>query len=301
MKIFFNFIFLLLARGSQLFIPLIVTPHLIQVLGINAFGEISFALSFCLYFGSIIQFGFDVSSTRDIARSYLTDQCSLAVIFNKTLFSALFLSIILFPVLQILETLLKFDQDIRTLCNLMYFYTAFQSLNPIWFFQGIEKMEIITIMRLFTALLTISGTLFFVQSSSDILVYPFIVAMLSGFSFFIALLIIRFHHKVAIKYPGNISILSNLASSKNEFLMQFMPNLYNNSLTFFLGIFSVDFVAAGLYAAGKKTVDLAISIGMLINSSFYPSLSRNISNHRRLVLIMSIASLSLLVFFNLFA
>jgi PST family polysaccharide transporter len=140
-----NFASLTVLRGFQFLIPLITLPYLVRTIGIENFGLVNFALSLGLYFGAIIQFGFGITATREIAR-YRDDPVRLTQIYSATLSATMILAVIS----AVLFTFIVLSvEKFNTHLNLYLFtlaFIVFQSLFPIWFFQGMEKMKYITFL-----------------------------------------------------------------------------------------------------------------------------------------------------------
>ena len=56
----------LLQVGNYL-VPIAILPYLTRVLGVDGFGRIGFAAAFTMYFVLIVEWGFNLSSTRDVS------------------------------------------------------------------------------------------------------------------------------------------------------------------------------------------------------------------------------------------
>ena len=64
-----TFLALLLVRGFAVLGPLIVMPFLVKTIGLEGWGMISFATATASFGGAVVQFGFSVSATAQVART----------------------------------------------------------------------------------------------------------------------------------------------------------------------------------------------------------------------------------------
>ncbi len=273
-----NFFALSVLRGFQFLIPLITLPYMIRTIGIDKFGLVNFALSVGLYFGAIIQFGFGITAVREIAR-HRGDAVKIEQIYSATLtFSVLLalISVVLFTFM-----VLSFD-EFNNYLNL-YIYTiafiVFQSLFPIWFFQGMEKMKYITFLSLGTNVMFLISLFAFVKQEDDFILVPLINAIAAFITFIIAIILINKQFKVNFTRPKIQEIKSIYKNSYHAFINQLAPNLYNNSGIFLLGLFGNN-TLAGLYSAATKVIDAMGSPAYILSNLFLPLLSRDLKKHK---------------------
>ena len=66
-KIIENFSYLSLLKFFSLLFPLITYPYLLRILGFEIYGGIIFAQSITMFIGIVINFGFNITGTKDIA------------------------------------------------------------------------------------------------------------------------------------------------------------------------------------------------------------------------------------------
>ncbi|KAA0875738.1 oligosaccharide flippase family protein [Nitrincola tapanii] len=288
-----NFFSLSVLRGFQFLIPLITLPYLIRTIGIENFGLVNFALSLGLYFGAIIQFGFGVTATREIARNR-DKKAKLEQIYSATLSA----SILLAGVAAVLFTLIvisfeKFSSNLD-----LYLFTlafvVFQSLFPVWFFQGMEKMKYITFLTLGSSGLFLISLFVFIKQESDFVLVPLLQAFLALLIFILAIVLVKKEFKVNFKMPKLQEVKSIYQSGHHAFVSQLAPNLYNNSTVFLLGLFTNN-TLVGLYTAATKVIDAVISFAYIISNTFLPYLSRNLQKHKVFQKIMLVSGLFLTV------
>lgn len=288
-----NFLSLIVLRGFQFLIPLVTLPYLVRVVGIEKFGLINFALAFGMYFGAVIQFGFAVTGTREIARNR-HDLEAVKKIFSSTLIASVLLAVICI----IAAVIIVFSFDRFRNDSELYFYSLifviFQSLFPIWFFQGMERMKYITFLSLGSNLIFLSSLFIFVQSVEDYALVVALNAISAACIFLISIFIIKRYFKISFNFPQMDEIKSVYINGYHAFISQLAPNLYNNSSMFLLGLYA-NATTVGLYAAAIKVVEAVISLGYILSNAFLPYISLDITRHHFFKKIMFFSGMSLTI------
>lgn len=272
-----NFASLAVLRGFDFIIPLITLPYLVRVLGVDKFGLINFALSLALYFGAIIQYGFRVTATREVAR-LRTDKHKLSEIYSATLATTLMLAgtsgVFFLAIVLMVE---KFSEYLA-LYLFSVLFVIFQAIFPVWFFQGMERMKFIAYLTLTAKVLSLIGIFTIITAPDQYYFVPLINAVAAFVSFVAASWLIRYHFGIHFCFPNLNQIGTLLSEGRHAFISQLAPNLYNNSSTFLLGFFASNTVV-GYYTAAAKVIDAFNSIGHIVSNTFLPYLSRTIEKH----------------------
>ena len=63
-----NFTWLAILKIIGYLVPLITLPYLSRVIGVDGFGKIAFAAAIMVFIETFVDFGFNYTATRDIAR-----------------------------------------------------------------------------------------------------------------------------------------------------------------------------------------------------------------------------------------
>ncbi|AWW30608.1 flippase [Echinicola strongylocentroti] len=161
-----NFIFLLIIQSSNILITLIVMPLLIQSIGVDQFGLVSLALSVILITNVFVGFGYNLSAPKQVALNQKNKR-KLSDILSNTISSKLVLAVSAALVLLIaVKGLGMFAayQVILTYSLLMLFSEA---TLPVWFFQGMEKMKLVSVANVFSKLLYLTGIVLFIHEPAD--------------------------------------------------------------------------------------------------------------------------------------
>nr|MBN2277841.1 flippase [candidate division Zixibacteria bacterium] len=273
-----NFISLSFLRGINYILPLITLPYLTRILGVEKFGLVMFAQAFVWYFMNISDYGFYLSATREIAVNR-DDRNAVDIIFSSVIFIKLALATAGFLSLGVIVfAFAKFRPDwilYLTTYGMVFGYTIF----PEWFFQGMERMKYITIINLTAKSLFTISIFIFVRRAADYNLVP----ILNSLGFLVAGLIgltVAFRQfKVRLFWPGMENIKGRLKDGFHIFITGLMPQLYNNSATFILGLLTNN-ILVGYYAAASKVMEALNSIIYIISQTFFPYLNRQLSDHR---------------------
>ncbi|WP_397445125.1 oligosaccharide flippase family protein [Polaribacter sp. R77954] len=268
-KIFSNYIYLLLIQGANFILPLIALPYLVITLESEKYGLVMVAQSLAVFFTIIVDFGFNISATREV--SLLKEKKKkLSQFFWDVYSTKLILTVFSFLLLICLISFIdKFKAE-----PLVYIYSfgivVGQAIFPTWFFQGIEKMKMITFINV-AAKTFFTISIFFVVLKPDDFQF---VPILNGLGYIISGLIgFMFSLKyVDFAFPKFNNIKKITKESFNLCVSNFAVNLYSSSNTLILGFFAGDAIA-GIYASMEKLVIATKSIYVPLYQSIFPHLS----------------------------
>lgn len=267
-----NFFSLSILKLVNAILPFVTLPYLIKVLGFQQYGAIVLALSLITYFQAITDYGFNLSATREIAQHRHSNK-QLIYIYNKTMISKIIL--LIFSLLCLCGLILfvpQFRADFLVY-SLMCLMLIGQTLFPEWFFRGVEQMRYITILDLVVKFSFTVGVFVLIKKPEDYWIYP----LLYGAGFFwvsiIAHILIFKKYKINFIFIKLNKILKNLKKSSSLFINQFMPNFYNNTTTFLIGMLLGN-VAAGLFGAIRQITNILSVFNTVISMVFFPYLVR---------------------------
>ncbi|HDL8785172.1 TPA: oligosaccharide flippase family protein, partial [Yersinia enterocolitica] len=161
-----NIFSLLLLQGSNYIIPLLTLPYLTRVLGVEGFGVYSLTLSLAQYFVILIDFGFNLSASKKIAE-HQDDPEYISKIFFETLISKSILCLV-----SIVIVVLLLATNSHAVIQRELIYTVLMligtTLMPVWFFQGIEKLSIVTNLMIVAKLSMLPLFFIFVDNDADV-------------------------------------------------------------------------------------------------------------------------------------
>jgi PST family polysaccharide transporter len=264
-----NYVALLFIQGANFILPLIIFPYLVRTLGSEKYGLVMIAQSVALFLTIIVDFGFNISATREVA-NLKNDKEKLSQFYWNVVSIKLALIIITF--LLLLGLIICVDKfSVDPLVYLFSFGLVLgQAIFPTWFFQGIEKMQVITIVNVVAKLFFTISLFFVVLSPADYEYVPifnglgFVISGLFGFLFSL--------QYVKFVFPKLSQVKEIIENSSSLFFSNFAVSLYTSSNTLILGFFAGDSIA-GVYASMEKLILAIKSMYSPLYQAIFPNLS----------------------------
>ena len=136
-------------HGATYFLPLLAIPLVARVLGPEQWGLLSMFQSFALYTSMLIEYGFGLSGTRDVAR-LRSDAGARAQVLADVTAAKLILLAALCAVITALWFALPLFQEHSRLFGAAVFFAVAQGASVVWYLQGagqtarIAKAEVIS-------------------------------------------------------------------------------------------------------------------------------------------------------------
>jgi len=281
-----NFISLTTLQSISYILPLVVLPYLIRVIGIEKFGLIAFAQALVQYFMILTDYGFSLSATRTIA---LIGE-------HKRKISALFSSVMTVKLifsaasLLILSTILYFVPKFKNdwLVYVLSFGAVIgNTLFPVWFFQGKEKMSYIAIVNVISGLLYAICIFMFVNNSKDYLLVPLLNSLLSIISGILGLYIAFKKFRLEFIFQKYADLKREIKMGWDIFVSILAINIYTTSRVFAVGLLTNN-VLTGYYSLAEKIANYIQTFPMdSFSRAVYPRISHVFAkNKQRAVAIM---------------
>ena len=281
-QLFSNFFSLLTLQGTNYVLPLITFPYLVQVLGVEYFGLLAFATAVIAYFSIIVDYGFNLTATREIS-IHRENKEKIVEIFSAVMTIKIVLMIFSF----ILLSLIVFSFE-RLSSNWEVYLITFgtvigQVLFPIWFFQGMERMKYISYLNIFAKVLFTIAIFVFVKEQSDFYLVPLLTSIGFIFAGIWSLVLIYREFDVKFKWQSISTLKSYFIDGWHIFVSRIYVNIYTTTNIILLGLF-INNTAVGYYSIAEKIV---VAIGGLFqpaNQTIYPYLARKYKENFELFL-----------------
>jgi len=271
--VFTNISYLSLLQVFNLIIPLISYPYLIRVVGADKYGQVVFAQAVVSYFSMAINFGFNISATKDIAINK-NNTIRISKIVSSVYLIKLILWIISFIIVISINYILKSKFEDAMLLIYSFGATFYELLFPQYYFQGSERMKFISILNIVSRVLVL--TLFFIviKHESDYILIPIINAIgftISGIS---SIIILRRVENINFHLPEKEYILKLLRESVPLFLSRFVSFFKDKTNVIFLGAF-VSMRDVAFYDLIAKLLNVTLSVFYSVSQALFPKFTRH--------------------------
>jgi len=245
-------IYMIFLQGLNYTAPLIVFPYLMVVLGAEKFGYIGFSVSIVQYFMLIVDFGFNLTATKRIALNRNNGNELSRIVISTTISKIFLLLISLFALFLIAYTIPRFHVY-QTTINVLSIMLIANTFSFIWFFQGIEKIKVLSIINIISKLTIFPLTFIFVKTGDDYLKAAAILSLVYLFGAIISVAWIFKNNFIQFIKVSINDILTELKDSFPIFLSQSAISIYTSLFVVILGYYSTA-EEVGRYSAVERIV-----------------------------------------------
>jgi PST family polysaccharide transporter len=255
-------------------LPFVCVPYLARILGPAGWGRVAFAVAFGEILVMLIEFGFNLSATREVARHRDSrEQCraiSAGVLGAQAVLSlaAIACALIVMPWVPGLR-------DYPRLFAGALFYGIAQGIAPVWFFQGLERMGTAAVLEVSGKLLGVGCVFAVAHVPGDDWKVVLVQALPSAISAVVGIALIQ--RTVGLEVPTLASVRAALKRGWPLFLFRSGVGLYGLANAFVLGLFAPA-AQVGYYASSEKVSKAAYGLLSPMREAIYPRLS-NLMRH----------------------
>lgn len=166
-----NFLYNILYQFFVFIIPLVTTPYISRVLGVDNVGIYSYTYSIVYYFMLLAMLGITNYGSREIAKC--SNKIERSEMFLSIYFLQIFMSIICIILYLLLTFLLHAKYLNIMLINICFLFSVLFDIN--WFFYGLEKFKITISRNIIIKLLSLIFVFAFVKNANDLWKYSLII------------------------------------------------------------------------------------------------------------------------------
>lgn len=259
-------------------VPLLTLPYLVNTLGVENFGVLSFSLAFVSYFSVLTDYGFNLSATRDISIKMGCHKSISEIYGSVFMFKFALFALCAIFYFSIILCFSRFTSELIVF-NYAFLLVVGQTFFPAWFFQGVQKMKYITIINVISKTLAAVSLFVFIKQPADTYKVHLLNGAFSIGATLFAIMIIKYQFDVSIKFHSLSAIMKCAQNGFSLFCVSAMANVISSSGVFMLGIMSTNSVV-GYYSAFERLTKAFLSIFSPINQALFPLVSKKIYEER---------------------
>jgi len=284
-----NFSYLTLLKGLTLILPLITFPYLIQTLGAKNYGLVMWVWAISEMLIVFIKFGFDTLGVKLISENRNYKE-KVSEVFSQIMYVKI--GLLLFSI-SMLITLIIFLDKFYLYQNLFIyfsFFILFESMLPIWYFQGIENMKIMAILVSSIKLIFALLVFIVIKDESQYFYIPILYTIGSFLANLVAYYIILYKHEISFV---KIKIDETLSMTKESFFIFFATfgTVIRDKGTIILIEKYLGLESVAYFDLAMKIVNILLTPFHIISQVIYPHIAKT----KDVFLFKKVLSLSLFI------
>jgi len=265
-------VWLMALQGVNYLAPLLVWPYLMVVLGAEQFGVFSFGIALAQYLMMLVDFGFNLTATKQIALAQ-SDTPERNRLFTATMTAKLLLLALSAAVVATVSAMPIYGAY-RSIVWITWLMVAGNAFSMFWLFQGMGRIRWVAVVNAAMKLLILPLTFVLVKAPEDVYVAAWIqVAVFIG----AGVVTVGLTYGMGLARCTRIGwqdVQEQLRSSWSIFLSNAATSTYTALYVVLLAYFVTE-AEVGRYAAAEKIMRCACYlIWVPVSQAYFPKVSR---------------------------
>jgi polysaccharide transporter, PST family len=256
-------------------LPLLTFPYLARVLGPSGWGVVVFAQAIGDVIACVVEYGFDISGSRETSRQRNDPQRLSALIAGvlgaKSLLAMVCIAGALFS--------RRFTHHIAPSLALFWassIWGACQGINMLWFFQGLERMRLASALEIGGKVMATLSIFVLVHKPDD--GWKVMAAQCVGCVVAHGVTVVLAYREVGFRWPTPSSVWDALRMGGSMFVFRAVQSLSGSVNRLVLGAVA-PVAVLGEYAGAEK-ITRVFQQGMWpVNQALYPKLTQQAQNN----------------------
>jgi polysaccharide transporter, PST family len=265
-RVFLNAVTLYAVQACTYVLPMLTFPYLSRVLKPAGWGAVLFANSIGLFIVIFVEYGFDLSATREAAR-FANDKARLRELVSGVLGAKLTLGL-----LGVLGALIARPFTMRVAPSPALFWASTlwgvgQGVNMLWYFQGLQRMKWAGGLDITGRIIATISIFALVHKPED--GWKVMAAQAVGSTVAHAITVVTAYREVGFCWPRFHLVWQALRLGWPMFLFRASQSLLGSSNGLILGFFDSP-AAVGLFGGADKIRQVANQAVWPISQAIFP-------------------------------
>ena len=256
-------------------LPLLTFPYLAHVLGPSGWGVVVFAQAIGDVIASVVEYGFDISASRETSRQR-SDPKRLSALISGVLGAKVLLAMVCIAGAVFSR---RFTHHVAPSLALFWASTIWgvcQGINMLWFFQGLERMRLASVLEIGGKVLATLSIFLLVHKPED--GWKVMGAQCVGCVVAHGVTVVLAYREVGFQWPTPSSVWNALRLGGSMFLFRAVQSLSGSVNRLVLG--AVAPVAVLGEYAGAERITRVFQQGMWpVNQALYPKMTQQAQNN----------------------
>lgn len=287
-KVAENYVFMTILQVLNVCFYILIYPFVIRVLGAESYGLYAYAAALVMLFITFVSFGFDLPAAKRIAE-HASDTGVKEQVLSEVTTAKILLEGIALVVFAVLFPVSAKMQAAPVLFSIVFVQTLSNIFFPQWYFQGIQRMRVVTYIQVCFRLLSLPFIFWLLRAPEDLWIFALILTLCSVLGSLVAWWIIRYREGLHVRLVP----LSDAWRSTREALPFFLSNatsaLKEQGIVLLIGMF-LGMTDVAIYDLANKIIIIPRTILSKLNDAIFPQMMAQPSaSGRRKVLLGEVA------------
>lgn len=299
-----NYVFMTVLQALNMCFYLLVYPFLIRVLGVDSYGLYVYAAAIVALFVTFVSFGYDLPAAKRIAEN-VGDKNAMSQILSEVTTSKLLLEVFAMIVYFGLFLLLPKMQANPILFAIVFFQTITNIFFPQWYFQGVQRMRVVTYIQVAFKVLSLPFLFLFLHDAQDNWVYALIVTITAIAGGVVAWLIIVYKDGIKVRLVSLSAIQVSIRNALPFFLSNTTGVIKEQGVVLLIGQF-LGMNDVAIYDLANKIILIPRTLFSKLNDALFPKMmaQQNESRRRKILtgeIVIGLVSIALIAIFGYWA
>jgi PST family polysaccharide transporter len=275
-KVIENYFFMTVLQVLNSLFYLLIYPFLIRVLGAESYGLYVFGMSIVTYFIYFVSFGFDMPAMKSISQNKNNQEIkerTLSCVFTAKVYLLIVFSVF-FLILVLFIDRLRAEYG---LYSVLYLNVIVNIIFPQWYYQGVQKMNVVTIIQLLFKLFSLPLIFVFIRNVNDVFLYAVIITSVNISGALTAAWMLKFVEKINLHWMKFPDLKVWYMDALPFFWSSVAGTIKDQGVVVIVGVyFGLSNVA--IFDLANKIVMLPKTLLMSVNSAFFPKIMADYNN-----------------------
>lgn len=267
-KFYLNIVWQYVLQAVKYLFPLLTLPYLTRVLEPEGYAIYAYIISFMSFVQTFIDFGFNLSGTKDVAKA--SDQNELSEILGSVTQARLFLSVLAGIACLLLGAGIPLIRDNALYAILAYVAVCGRALAPDFLFQGKERMSPITLRYFLSKGLSTVLTFVVVRKPGDLIWVPVLDIIASTIALLWSLASAKRLFGSKLQLVPYARVVKDLRTSAYYCLSNMSSIVFSGFTTLLIGVVIVNQEQISYWSLAFTAISAVQSLYNPIINSLYP-------------------------------